>query len=210
MSDLPPLSPAGFADQAGGVDPEILERLDAYVALLKKWQKAINLVGPKTLADPWRRHILDSAQVVPLLDGAETICDLGSGAGLPGLIVAIMTGKPVTLIESDQRKATFLREAARACGASVDVRAERIEAVPSMAADAVTARALAPLEKLLPLVHRHLKSGGKAVLLKGAEADRELTLAAKNWTMTVKKTASRTDPSASLLTLTELAPKNVG
>lgn len=210
LSPRAPLSPVGFASEYGVVDAAVLDRLAAYVEILKRWQRAINLVGPKTLADPWRRHILDSAQVVPLLGAAETIADLGSGAGLPGVIIAIMTGKAVTLIESDQRKATFLREAARATETSVEVRAQRIEAVPPLGADAVTARALAPLDKLLPLVHRHLKTGGQAVLLKGAEADRELTLAGKNWTMDIKKTASLTDPSASLLTLTELAPKNVG
>ena len=92
----------------GGVDENTLDRLDVYIGLLKKWQKAINLVGPKTLEDPWRRHILDSAQLIDLVNSTEgdnnRIVDLGSGAGLPGLIVAIMTGLPVNLVESDQRK----------------------------------------------------------------------------------------------------------
>lgn len=210
MAEPVPLSPQDVSIQLGGIDADVLERLGTYIDVLKKWQTAINLVGPKTLTDPWRRHILDSAQIVPLLGGAESIADLGSGAGLPGLIVAIMTGRPVTLIESDQRKAAFLREAARATGTEIDVRAQRIEAVPPLPAEAVTARALAPLEKLLPLVARHLKNGGKAVLLKGAEADRELTEAAEKWTMDIKKTESLTDSSATILTLTGLAPKHVG
>ncbi len=179
------------------------------MSLLTKWQKAINLVGPKTLADPWRRHILDSAQIAAICGSTKTVADLGSGAGLPGLIIALLTGAPVTLVESDQRKATFLREAARETGTKVDVKTARIEEVPPLAADIVTARALAPLPKLLPWVSRHLKPEGKAVLLKGSEAEQELTLAAKNWTMNVERKKSLSEPSATVLILSNLAPRDV-
>lgn len=209
MADSAPLSPQGCADLLGGLPDETLARLETYVGLLAKWQKAINLVGPKTLDDPWRRHILDSGQVAAFCKDANNVADLGSGAGLPGLIVAILTGVPVTMIESDQRKATFLREAARETGATVEVKNARIEDVPPLSADIVTARALAPLPKLLPWVSRHLKNGGKAVLLKGSDAEQELTLAGKNWTMDIERRESLSEPSATVLILSSLAPTDV-
>ena len=193
----------------GGLDEDILARLEEYLHLLIKWQKAINLVGPKTLQDPWRRHILDSAQIVPYLADHGDIVDLGSGAGLPGLVVAICTGRPIHLIESDQRKATFLREAARVTGANVTVHPERIEAVPPMAASTVTARALAPLPRLLPWVARHLSPSGKAVLLKGSEVDQELTDCSKNWTMEFTRIGSLSDPGGALLIVEKLIQLDV-
>ncbi len=116
-----------------------------YLELLGRWQRAVNLVGGSTLADPWRRHILDCAQVVPHVPrSAATVLDLGSGAGLPGLVLALMGVPGVHLVESDQRKAQFLREAARLTRAPVVVHATRIEDLRGIAADVVTARALAP------------------------------------------------------------------
>ena len=104
------------------------ERLSRYLELLRRWQRAINLVGASTLADPWRRHILDCAQIAPHVPRtAATVLDLGSGAGLPGLVLALLGVPGVQLVESDRRKAQFLREAARATGAAVVVHAARIE-----------------------------------------------------------------------------------
>lgn len=195
-----------FASTMGGVDVAVLDKLDAYIANLEKWQRAINLVGRKTLEDPWRRHILDSAQLVPLLpETAVKIADLGSGAGLPGLVLAIMTGADVHLIESDQRKATFIRETARVTGTVVTIHAARIENVTPLGADVVTARALAPLDRLLPWAHRHLTSGGKSLLLKGAEVDEELTLARKKWRMNLSRKRSLSDASGTVLILDDLA-----
>ena len=213
MSDLtppPPLSRDDFSRQSGDFEPQRLARLERYLAHLVKWQKAINLVGSKTLGDPWRRHMLDSAQLVPLLGRPETVVDLGSGAGFPGLVIAILTDIPVTMIESDNRKATFIREAARVTETTVNVINDRAEDVPPQKADVVTARALAPLDRLLPWVHRHLREDGRAVLLKGRDVDEELTLAAKHWTMRASRTASLSDPSATVLILSELAPIDVG
>ena len=207
MTPPAPMDRKGFADAMGGIDVTALDRLDAYVAHLKKWQRAINLVGPKTLEDPRRRHILDGAQLVPLLPPAPIrIADLGSGAGLPGLVLAVMTGADVHLIESDQRKATFIREAARVTDTAVTVHAARIEDVPPLDAGVVTARALAPLERLLPWVHRHLGNGGQSLLLKGADADEELTLAQKNWRMNISRKRSLSDASGTVLILDDLAP----
>jgi 16S rRNA (guanine527-N7)-methyltransferase len=117
-----------------GVSRETLDRLQVYLDLLARWQSRINLVGPATLADPWRRHILDCAQLWRFWPtGAQTLADLGSGAGLPGLVLAVMGAPTVHLIESDQRKAAFLREASRACGVAVTVHAQRSEAIPPLA-----------------------------------------------------------------------------
>lgn len=204
-----PLNADDCAARLGGLDADVLARLQTYLDLLKKWQKAINLVGPKTLQDPWRRHILDSAQIIPYLNEDGEIVDLGSGAGLPGLVVAICTGRPVHLIESDQRKATFLREAARVTGANVAVHSERIEAIPPMAASTVTARALAPLSRLLPWVSRHLSSAGKAVLLKGSDVDQELTDCSKKWTMEITQVGSLSDPGGAILIVEKLIPLDV-
>ena len=211
MTNNEPLTRTGFSDAMGGVEEDILDRLEIYIRLLSKWQKAINLVGPKTLEDPWRRHILDSAQVFDLLgalEGADNrIVDLGSGAGLPGLILALMTGLPVQLVESDQRKSTFLREAARETDTSVDVHVGRIEAIQPLRGNVVTARALAPLVKLLPWVHRHLADGGKTLLLKGADVDEELTVCSKQWTMNLTRKCSASDASGTVLIIENLTPQ---
>lgn len=208
MNSPPPLSRQSFAEKIP-VTPEVLERLDSYLATLTKWQKAINLVGPKTLEDPWRRHILDSAQLATSISNTDTVCDLGSGAGLPGLIIAIMTDADVHLVESDQRKATFLREAARHTETSVTVHADRAEAIEPINADIVTARALAPLERLLPWVYRHAKKDGKSLLLKGSDVDQELTTAGKKWTMSALQKPSISDPSGTVLHITALVPTDV-
>ena len=181
------------------VSRETSERLAAYVALLTKWNAKINLVGPATLADVWRRHILDSAQIHPLVAGAGVLVDLGSGAGLPGLILAILGGPQVHLIESDARKCAFLHEAARVTGAKLTIHNKRIEAAPLLEADVVTARALAPLAQLLDPAVRFLKPAGKCVFLKGARQADELTEARKSWHMKVTERQSLSDPSGVIL-----------
>lgn len=210
MTATAPLTRDECAAALGGIDATVLDRLALYIKILEKWQRAINLVGPKTLLDPWRRHILDSAQLAPDISPHDTVADLGSGAGLPGLVIAIMTDATVHLVESDQRKATFLREAARETGTAVTVHTARIEALPPLGADVVTARALAPLTRLLPWVHRHLAPAGRALLLKGAEVDEELTLCSKNWMMDQVHKRSRSDASGTVLIIKNLVPKDVG
>ena len=193
-----PLTAAGFAELVD-VSRETQERLAAYVALLTKWNAKINLVGPATLPDVWRRHILDSAQIHGQIAGAGTLVDLGSGAGLPGLILAILGGPQVHLIESDARKCAFLHEAARVTATTVTIHNKRIEAAPAIEADIVTARALAPLAQLLDHAIRFLKPGGKCVFLKGARQADELTDARKTWHMVVAERPSRSDPSGTIL-----------
>jgi 16S rRNA (guanine527-N7)-methyltransferase len=158
MSELA-LTPEQFRDQTD-VSRETLQRLTAYVDLLIAWNARINLVGPRTLGDVWRRHILDSAQLRPLIPtSTRSLVDLGSGAGLPGLILAILGVSTAHLIEADSRKCAFLREAARLTGTTIVLHAKRFEDVPGFAADVVTARACAPLAKLLdhaaPFIARH-------------------------------------------------------
>ncbi|MDB9703631.1 16S rRNA (guanine(527)-N(7))-methyltransferase RsmG [Rhodospirillales bacterium] len=206
MTDATPLTKEGCAEYLSGIDADTMDRFEIYLALLSKWQRAINLVGKNTLANAWRRHILDSAQLLPHIEKDLKIADLGSGAGLPGLVIAIATGANVQLVESDQRKATFMREVARETGTDVDVHVARIEDLLSLDADIVTARALAPLPKLLPWVHRHLKKGGKSVLMKGAGVDQELTESTKQWTMNVVRKSSISDASGTILIVNDLLP----
>ena len=206
MTDATPLTKKGCAEFLSDIDADTMDRFEIYLALLSKWQRAINLVGKNTLADAWRRHILDSAQLLPHIEKDLKIADLGSGAGLPGLVIAIATGANVQLVESDQRKATFMREVARETGIGIDVHVARIEDLPSLNADIITARALAPLPKLLPWVHRHLKKGGKSVLMKGAGVDQELTESTKQWTMNVVRKSSISDASGTILIVNDLLP----
>ena len=182
------------------VSRETFLRLEAYVALLTKWQSAINLIGRDTLDDVWRRHIQDSAQLAGLVpDTAKTLTDLGSGAGFPGLVLAIMCDLDVTLIESAGKKASFLREAARLTNARATVLSQRIEAAPPVVSDVVTARALAPLDMLLGYAARFAGPDTLCLFPKGARAEAELTEAAKSWTMNVTRHPSVTDDQGVIL-----------
>ena len=198
------LDAAGFAALVP-VSRETLAKLEAYLALLGQWQKAINLVGKSTLEDPWRRHILDCAQLFRYLpEGPLRLADLGSGAGLPGLVLAIMGVAEVHLVESDRRKAQFLREAARRLDlGNVRVHAVRIESL-DLAFDVVTARALAPLAELLPLAVPLLAPRARLLLLKGRNADAELAVAAECWTMRIAVECSLADPLGRVLFLDEV------
>jgi 16S rRNA (guanine527-N7)-methyltransferase len=206
-----PLSPERFAEIAG-VSRETLDRLRVYAALLEKWQRTVNLVARSTLDDPWRRHFLDSAQLVPLLPpGLPTITDIGSGAGFPGLVLAIVTGRPTELIEADARKGAFLREAARATGAPATVITARIESVAAAeekSVDILTARALAPLVSLCETADA--LRARCCVFLKGAQWQDELTLARKSWKMEVETFASLTEADARILRLGGIAAVDGG
>src|SRR5262249_36996184 len=138
-----PLGPDGFAALTG-ISCETLARLQTHARLLTHWAGRINLVASSTLADPWRRHFLDSAQLYPLMPaGSDSLIDLGSGAGFPGLVLAFMGMQGVELVEADARKCAFLREAARLAGATVTIHNARIEAVPAHPTAVVTARGCA-------------------------------------------------------------------
>jgi len=188
-----------------GVSRETLDRLSVYAALLRKWQRRINLVGRSTLDDLWRRHMFDSAQLFPLLpDGAQRLVDLGSGAGFPGMVLAILGVPEVHLIESDARKAEFLREVSRETSTAVELHVARIEDVQPFAADVVTARALAPLPKLLNLAGRFVGENTVMLFPKGQDVDMELTEATKHTIMHVEIVPSRVHASGAILRLTRI------
>ncbi|MGI9436704.1 MAG: 16S rRNA (guanine(527)-N(7))-methyltransferase RsmG [Geminicoccaceae bacterium] len=187
------------------VSRETMECLSRYLDLLKRWQPAINLVGPKSLDDPWRRHILDCAQLLRHLpDDAGSIIDLGSGAGLPGIVLSIVTRRPIELIESDQRKALFLKEVIRILELEATVQVKRIEALSPMTADIVTARALAPLARLLDISAPLRGPNTVCLFLKGRRAKDELTDAGKSWKMRSEIFPSLSDSAASILKLWDI------
>jgi 16S rRNA (guanine527-N7)-methyltransferase len=201
----PPLDARGFADVVP-VSRETLARLEAYATLLVRWSARINLIGRDTIADLWRRHILDSAQLRAFIPaGARSLIDLGSGAGLPGLVLAILDVPGVELVEADSRKCVFLREAARIAEVPMAVRGCRIQAVPPHRVDVVTARALAPLDRLLGLAEPFLSPTSECLFLKGERVEDELTLARKHWTMTATAFQSRSDPRGVVLRLQQVA-----
>lgn len=187
-------------DVAGlAVPRETVERLRIYVEALERWQAVHNLVGAGTLSDIWERHIADSAQLVTLFPTARRWLDLGSGAGLPGLVIAILLGRrentAVTLVESNQKKCAFLREAIRLTGAPAQLYCERIESVVkrwSEPVDVVTARAVAPLPVLCGYVERLVAGGAVAVFHKGRRFDAELRSARQIWDIDLVRHPSRT------------------
>jgi 16S rRNA (guanine527-N7)-methyltransferase len=181
------LSPEALLDQFN-VSRESRSRLEAYVSVLLKWQRQINLIGPSTVEQIWERHIGDAAQLVPLMrPGVKSIADLGSGSGIPGLVVAIVTGAHVHLYESNGKKAAFLREAVRHTGVSATVHQIRIEnlrdglALPKV--ELVLARALAPLIQLLDYAAPFLEAGATGLFHKGQGVEAELAAAMQGWNL---------------------------
>jgi 16S rRNA (guanine527-N7)-methyltransferase len=210
-------TPEDFA-RTFAVSRETIERLKTYEALLKQWQKTINLVAPSTLAEIWHRHFADSAQLLALAPAAEHWLDLGSGAGFPGLVLAILLkdrghGR-VTLIESDTRKAAFLAEVARRTGAAVDIQGGRIEKTATQAklgpVDVVTARALAPLPRLLELSAPFFSGPTIGLFLKGREAETEVEAAQKLWNFEAELKPSLTDNSGRIVVIRALNAKTEG
>ncbi len=219
--------PDDFA-AAFGVSGETIARLVIYEKLLKQWQKAVNLVAPRTLDDIWHRHFADSAQLVALAPpGVRTWIDLGSGAGFPGLVCAIMLadashsglrpkeGTHFTLIESDARKAAFLREVARATGPlpgiGVEILPARAESVKTqvnfLLPRVVSARALAPLEQLLALACPLSPPGSTGLFCKGKDVAQEIDAAGKTWNFDVALVPSVTDSRGRIAVITNLERK---
>ncbi len=187
-----------------GVSNEVLKRLKTYADLLEKWQKKINLVGNSTITDMWSRHIYDSAQLWPLLPRSDcSILDIGSGAGFPGLVLAILGGQNVTMVESDRRKCVFLAEVIRKTKVSLSVSLQncRIEDAQSDRVDVVISRGLASLEKLLVYSEPFLRDDTICLFPKGKKVDEELTETLKKWTMKVTKVPSQSDSSGTILKL---------
>lgn len=190
------------------VSRESLARLEAYVGLLLAWQAKINLIGPSTAAEIWVRHVLDAAQLLPLLPAQPAaLADLGSGAGIPGVVLAIAGGHHVHLFESNGKKAAFLGQAIRATGAKATVHQVRLEALPGQPGlprvGAVTARALAPLPLLLTYAAPFLAQGAIGLFHKGQDVDKELTEATKYWKLQTERYPSITDSRGVILEVKE-------
>jgi len=192
------------------VSPQIFTKLETYHALLLKWQKAINLVSPKTIGQAWHRHFIDSAQIIKLIpSGTKIYADLGCGGGFPGLVIAIMQPDlDVHLVESDERKCQFMRTVAREVGANnITIHTKRIEAVSDdFCPDFITARALSSLENLcqycLPWAQKNKDL--ELCFMKGARAEDELEQAKSRFNFDYKSTPSITDKDAKLLSISNL------
>lgn len=200
------MSPEDFAAETG-VSRETLDRFRLYAALLTKWQRAVNLIGKSTADDIWARHFLDSAQLFPLLSDKPGVVDMGSGAGFPGAVLAILGARDVHLIESDTRKCAFLRELDRQLSLGMTIHEARIDHVTPWKASSLTARALASLAKLLDLGESFIGPETVCLFLKGENADQELTEASEGWNMTKSAHASRTSPTSVILRLTRVERK---
>lgn len=189
-----------------GVSRETWARLDGLVALLLKWQDTTNLVAPSTLSEIWTRHIADSLQLLKIVPEARMWADLGSGGGFPGLVVACAMadhpGAKVDLVESNQKKSAFLREATRLLSIPAIVHAQRIEdfvGATVQSFDVVSARALASLENLIEYASPLLKTGALGLFPKGQDVAAELTDASKSWTIDAELVPSVTDPQARIV-----------
>ncbi len=195
------------------ITPQIIARLDRFVAALLQWQATTNLVAPSTLPELWTRHVADSLQLLPLAPNAQHWVDLGSGGGFPGLVIACAIadrpGTVVHLVESNLKKAAFLREAARLTGVPAKVHAVRIEDFVDHFAEPVeivTARALATLENLIESAYPLLKRGAQALFLKGRDIEAELTAASKCWTMDAELIPSATDSLGRIVRVRSVEP----
>lgn len=209
--------PDTFA-QVFQVSRETIHRLSRYADLLAHWQKTTNLVAASTLPGLWGRHFADSAQLLTLAKNARLWLDLGSGAGFPGLVVAILSaGRPdfrMHLVESSRKKCAFLAEVARATAAPVEIHAMRIEdlaeSAHSLEPDVVSARALAPLPRLFELASPFFGPETRGLFLKGREAEAETAEARRGWDFTAHLHPSLTAPDSQIVEVTALRPRGKG
>ena len=197
------------------VSRETLARLDLFIATLLTWQRRINLIAPATVREIWTRHVADSLQLLRLAPTARFWLDLGSGGGFPGIAIACalaeIPGARVHLIESNGKKAAFLREAIRVNGAPAIVHQARIEQMEGKLGEpveVVTARALAPLGELLALAEPWLKRGAQALFPKGQDVGAELTEASRYWNIEAALVPSMTDPNARILNVSQVERRN--
>jgi len=217
MSAAPtPPDPLAFGKSAfavaTGADARVMEDMQAFYDRLTTWNTRMNLVGPSALKDFWLRHAYDSAQLVDLAPGARVWADLGAGAGFPGLVLAILLkaapGARIHLVESMSKRCLFLRDVVAALGLPAEVHNARAEALRLTGVEVVTARACAPLDRLLgfawPLLGNQRADQAVGLFLKGENVDQELTEARRLWDFQVERQASRSDPSGQILRIERL------
>lgn len=177
------------------------EKLIAYVDLIKKWQPKINLIGNETINDIWERHVFDSAQLLEYIDDNESVSDLGSGAGLPGIVLAILNPLlKVRLIEIDKRKCVFLNEVKLKLGLKIEILNQKIED-SDLKTSVITARALTEIENILTLTVKKVTNETRFILLKGEKAEMELKSASKKFSFEVENHPSVTNPLSSIIIL---------
>lgn len=200
-------TPADFQKETG-VDADALAKLDVYARLLTEWNVNINLVATSTLPEIWQRHFLDSAQLFPLLpkDGASSIADMGSGAGFPGLVLALMGVPNISLIERNTRKSAFLRTVAAETGAKIRVLNLPVEDVTEQF-DILISRALADVAALLKMSAPVRKASTVCLFLKGKNLDQELREAQKDWVMDARNLPSCTDAEGTIARLSSIQVK---
>jgi 16S rRNA (guanine527-N7)-methyltransferase len=202
--------PEEFAARTG-VSRETLARLKAYADMLADWNERHNLVARSTLPDLWQRHFWDSAQLASHVPAtAKTLADLGSGAGFPGLVLAAMRPDvAMTLYEATTKKCAFLRAVAERMALHVEIENARMEDLAPRPFDVVTARACAPLPRLLEYAHKFVSPNTVCIFLKGQNVGSELTEATKYWNMKLSQVPSQTDPSGAMVIVRELGPRHV-
>ncbi len=200
-----------FVQKQFSLTDETMSKLDLYVSMLNEWQEKMNLVSRTTLPEVWERHILDSAQVFPFLSSEDkTILDMGSGAGFPALVLAVMDEKKafrIHLAESDGKKCQFLNAVIQACGLNAVVHNERLENMSLPSADVLTARALAPLEKLIRYARPFIGKKTRCIFLKGRKAPEEIQDAEKKWRFQYEKHSSLSSSEGQLLILSGIGKK---
>ena len=200
-----PLMPEQFG-KIFDVSRETLQKLELYAQLLVKWQISVGLVGKSTIPDLWRRHMLDSAQLLALAPtNSISWLDIGSGAGFPGMVLSILGASDVHLVESNRRKAEFLNEVKRQTGASVTIHHHRAETLEPWPVDVITARAVAPLIDILTIAHPFMTPATQCLLLKGLHVADELTDAGKYWNISVERITSQSDSRGTIVRLTEVS-----
>lgn len=188
------------------VSHETFEQLSIYRDILLKWQSKINLIGPDTVQDIWTRHFLDSLQLATIIPNRnQTICDIGTGAGFPGLVLAIVGYHNVHLIDSDLRKTIFLKEVKRLTSTNVHIHQERIEHVALNKVDVVVSRACASLDQLFSIAEHVISRETICLFHKGKNYTKELDIALKMWSFDVTVIPSMADPQSVILKISHLS-----
>ena len=186
------------------VSRETLDKLEKYVSLLKEWNEKLNLIGTSTLQNIWIRHIVDSAQLLKIIDKKNTIYDFGSGAGLPGIVLSIMGVENVHLVESDGRKVKFLEEAVKISDHKIIIYNQRVESLNIKKANVITARALAPLSKLLDMVIKFANQTDRIIFFKGKNINNEIIEACKFFKFEYDLYQSLTSKDSSIIEIKNL------